>query len=403
MTVTHISALLAATALSLSMAHAQPMPKPAASEATTETATEAEASTEATAEAKTEADAAETIAAVTGKGEQKEPLTLSPGAATVGVKAGEHRFNLTFEPTAVEGMGLVRSKFLNEGIFQSVLDSLADNIALPRDVAVTFKDCGFDNAYWDPDESTVNMCWELISLYNRGYEEVSGEESAYLRGADQDTVLTGTTAFILMHELGHGLVSLFQLPVTGREEDVVDQFATLAMLSADEPEDTFENRDGRLVLLGAYFFQQLASQPGDLTREIFADEHALGQQRYYDVMCLVLGSDQDAYMPILAPGLFMVAREADENPDNFDDERVTDWLTKTDALNILPYERAVRCGDEYAKYSASWDYLLENFMIPQDDQAEQADQQAAEPQGAENEQASEPAPETQDEEAVQPN
>lgn len=353
MTAIRIPALIAATALSLSMAHAQPAPKP-------------ETVPEETAEAEPAQPDAEAIAIITGKTEPAAPIVLDPGAVTEGVKAGQHRFNLTFEPTEVEGMGLVRSKFANEGVFQAVLDGLADGIALPRDVDVIFKDCGVENAYWDPEDGSVNMCWELISLYNRGYEEVSGEESAFLRGADQETVLTGTTAFILMHELGHGLVNLFQLPVTGREEDVVDQFATLAMLGADEPQDALEDRNGRLVLLGAYFFQQIASQPGDLTREVFADEHALGQQRYYDVMCLVLGSDQDAYMPVLTPGLFMVGREADENPENFDEERITDWLHKTDALNILPYERAVRCADEYNKYSASWTYMLDNFMVPQD-------------------------------------
>ncbi len=83
-------------------------------------------------------------------------------------------------------------------------------------------------------------------------------------------------------------------------------------------------------------------------------------------MCLVLGSDEDAYMPVLTPGLFMVGREADESPANFDDERITDRLTKTDALNILPYVRAIRCSDEYNQYSASWTYMLDSFMIPQD-------------------------------------
>ena len=75
-----------------------------------------------------------------------------------------------------------------------------------------------------------------------------------------------------------------------------------------------------------------------------ADEYALFHQRHYDVMCLVLGSDEDAYLPVLTPGLFMVWREADESPENFDDERITDRLTKTDALNILPDERAALLG-----------------------------------------------------------
>ncbi len=146
------------------------------------------------------------------------PIVAGAGA---GETIGEHRFQLTFEPTQIDGMGLVRSKFQNEGIFQQVLDALADEIALPKDIPVVFRDCDLINAYWDPENSTLNMCWDLIAEYNHGYEQVSGEEKMFLAGANQGTVLTGTTLFILMHELGHGLVDLFRIPITGREENAV--------------------------------------------------------------------------------------------------------------------------------------------------------------------------------------
>ena len=291
------------------------------------------------------------------------PEPLTPGAA-VGSVIGAHRFTLSFEPTKLDGMGLVRSKFENEGLFQSVLDSIADQIALPQDVPVTFMDCDVENAYWDPETRSMTMCWNLIALYNRGYEEIKSEDRAFLVNSDQDTVLTGTTLFIMLHELGHGLTSLFNLPITGREEDAVDQFATLMLTGGDEEDQPFDERPSRLALLGAYFFRQLATEPGELGREIFADEHALGQQRYYDVMCLVLGSRPDVYGPVLTPGLYMVADAQEKAPDQFDDEKLTDWLNKTDALNILPYQRAIRCEDEYNKYSASWTYLTGNFMAP---------------------------------------
>ncbi len=44
-----------------------------------------------------------------------------------------------------------------------------------------------------------------------------------------------------------------------------------------------------------------------------------------------------------------------------------DWLTKTDDLNVLPSARALRCPNEFAKYVASWDYIVDMFMTVQND------------------------------------
>jgi hypothetical protein len=42
--------------------------------------------------------------------------------------------------------------------------------------------------------------------------------------------VVGNALFTLGHELGHAVVSEFNLPVLGREEDAVDAFATFALL-----------------------------------------------------------------------------------------------------------------------------------------------------------------------------
>src|SRR3954469_1446355 len=42
--------------------------------------------------------------------------------------------------------------------------------------------------------------------------------------------IIGNTLFTLTHELGHAVISEFQLPVIGREEDAADALPTLALL-----------------------------------------------------------------------------------------------------------------------------------------------------------------------------
>lgn len=291
---------------------------------------------------------------------------LEPGAAA-GDEIGAHRFVLAFEPAPTSELGLVRAKFESEGIFAAVLDELSDQIALPQDVPVTFTQCGFSNAFWSPDEGTITMCWELVADYNASYAGSTDFENGLFAWADQGSVLTGTTLFVLLHEIGHGMVSLFDLPITGREEDAMDQFAATVLIDSDEADEPIAERASRFALLGALFFRQLAQEPAELSRAILANEHALGQQRYYDVMCLVLGSDFEAYAPAIIPGAAMVFDAADQNPDAFDQARLFDWLDKTDGLNSLPIARALRCMNEYARYGASWDYIAETFMVPQVD------------------------------------
>src|SRR5689334_22528436 len=43
--------------------------------------------------------------------------------------------------------------------------------------------------------------------------------------------VAGNMLFVVLHELGHALISDLGLPVLGREEDAADAFASVAMLS----------------------------------------------------------------------------------------------------------------------------------------------------------------------------
>lgn len=116
--------------------------------------------------------------------------------------------------------------------------------------------------------------------------------------------------------------------------------------------------------MGAYFFHALTShEPSKLTRDIFADEHALGQQRYYDVMCLVLGSDNEGYGPILIPGFIRASEEAEKMPkEQLSQDMVVKLLKQYDYQNLLPYERAVCCEGEWNRYKRSWEFLI-NKMV----------------------------------------
>lgn len=249
-----------------------------------------------------------------------------------------------------------------EQYLDMILKHMEEEVWLPYDIPITFKDCEEANAMRMPESKEVIFCHDLIQEYAQDYDVMDLEASTIFSGATKTEILAGTTLFILAHELAHGFVDLFNIPITGREEDAVDQFATLLLANADEEGDLREDRLGRFALYGAYFFKQIATDPKHMDRTSFADEHALGQQRYYDVMCLVYGSDPDFYEPIFTNGAVRVIEEiGEENLTPEMQEELQKKLGEADQENILPFERAARCSDEYLKYSNSREYLLENF------------------------------------------
>ena len=60
---------------------------------------------------------------------------------------------------------------------------------------------------------------------------------------------------MLFHELGHCFIHKLDLPMSGREDDVADQIATMLMTNSASPDLA------RQVAEAALFFVQLAGSP----------------------------------------------------------------------------------------------------------------------------------------------
>ena len=134
----------------------------------------------------------------------------------------------------------------------------------------------------------------------------------------------GAYAYFFYHEIGHALIDILELPAVGKEEDAVDQLAALALL---------EEADGggldALDAAIAFFYITGTIQVQTVQQLPFWDEHSLGIQRAYDMMCLAYGYDQSYF---------------------------------SSYLDLLPQERAQRCSQEYTRIDSAWDALLEPHL-----------------------------------------
>lgn len=196
---------------------------------------------------------------------------------------------------------------------EGVVDELNRQFPMPRNVDVRMDQCGQVNAFYSPRQASITFCYELLEHLAGTFARGTGEWTQ-----EQREAVEGAYSFIMMHEVGHALIHLLDLPVTGREEDAVDQLAAVTLIASGE-------KGARAALNGVIALQDEGAAYGDAD---FADEHSLGPQRLYNMMCWVYGSDTQKYA----------------------------WLV---ARGALPRERAVRCPGEYERMSKAWQRILQ--------------------------------------------
>lgn len=199
---------------------------------------------------------------------------------------------------------------------QTFADALNQTFALPRDIYITFDNCGEPNAFYNPRLYQVTVCHELYEVFDDVFKVNYRKQSARAKAVDD------AIAFVFFHELGHALVHVYRLPVRGSEEDAVDQLSTLMLTDG-----TTEGEEA--AFNGALSFGLLADQPPEEVR--YWNDHSLNSARFENISCLIYGQNPQKYR----------------------------YLVKN---NSLPPKRAVQCTDEHRRVKANWTKLLARHL-----------------------------------------
>ncbi|ARO57525.1 hypothetical protein B2G69_18175 [Methylorubrum zatmanii] len=189
-------------------------------------------------------------------------------------------------------------------------------VRLPTHLTYRLKECAGElNAWYDPENRSVTLCYELIDSIVR-----TAPKTKSPAGVSRQEAIRGPVFQILLHESSHALFDLLGVPILGREEDAADQVASLILLHLS-PADAHMVIDG-----SAYYFATAAKdEPAD--QGAFADVHGLSWQRFYNLACLAYGSDKRRYRAI----------------------RIK---------NYLPKERAEGCEEEYGQVAFAFQKLI---------------------------------------------
>ena len=262
-----------------------------------------------------------------GGGTQSTSTTSAANSATTsaansperaaGVNATDSgQMTVVYEEATTRAATRGRKLMKKAHLLESLAEEVNEWLVLPYDIPVVGSQCGEANDFWNPDENTLILC----------YEDVDNSLKLFSDDPDPAGAARRIAVGAFYHELGHMAIDIYELPVTGREEDVADQLAAYWLL---EPVDGEVNEDYVQAAKDTADWYNLASAaPADLDEASFADEHTLDQARAYNFECWIYGSDTEANADIVSSGL-------------------------------LPEDRADQCEDEYSQLAHAWAALLE--------------------------------------------
>ncbi|MGH6770416.1 MAG: DUF4344 domain-containing metallopeptidase [Xanthobacteraceae bacterium] len=174
-------------------------------------------------------------------------------------------------------------------------------LRLPIPLRLKTEQCGQANAFYNPTESSITLCYEYIAQIEDRAPTTTTREGVTRRDA-----IVGQIVGTMLHEAGHAVSNLLQLPVLGREEDTADQIAAFVMLQ-------FGGDVARTLIKGeAYGWNQSERR----SLPMYWDVHSTALQRQHTYLCLAYGRD----------------------PQTFEDFINFGWL---------PRSRADNCAQEY--------------------------------------------------------
>ena len=241
-----------------------------------------------------------------------------------GCGSGSHdpKITVTYEKASTGPAIVGRAMMTRTHLLDNVADKINHTMDLPYDIALVGAQCGEANAFWNLAEKKITICYEDADLSMRSFQ----------RAGDPDPIPAAINAEIatFYHELAHATIDIYDLPITGREEDASDQLVVFLLLEPDE-NGVVNPAAEAAVRDYARMFEQYAARQDILVEADFAAKHSVNQTRMYNVLCWFYGHDPVEHADLVTDGL-------------------------------LPQDRADGCQDEYRQLDKSWFKLLEPYL-----------------------------------------
>jgi hypothetical protein len=257
------------------------------------------------------------------------PMKRFVAAATLALAASAllSTAALTQRPAADPPRGKVMTYYVvptYQHIYESLkrrraLEELGEFLSplkLKRDLTLKTVQCDMVNAFYDPDDHSISMCYEMVAEFENSLGPFVEGNLALNRtiklkprvqNVTRAEAIVGAFVGVLLHETGHAVFDIQQIPRLGREEDSADQIAAFIMVSFGK--DVARTTIKGTAALWDLFAQkdEIAQQQGKGTPR-FDDVHSTSAQRLFNFLCIGYGADPAAFQDLVDQGLLPKAR-----------------------------------------------------------------------------------------------
>ena len=250
-------------------------------------------------------------------------LLVSSTASPVSAAAKTDQISIRYAPPANPEHQALYEDMKQRGALEK-LQKLLSPIRLPGTLQISLDGCdGEPDAFYDYDDTAITICYEYIAeLLEHMPDEAPASDISPV-----DTII-GPLFEVSLHEAGHALFDMLELPVLGREEDAADQLAAYILLQAGKSA-------ARRLIAGTVYAYKIEEEKTEGCRglEDYAGEHSTPAQRAFNLMCIAYGFDHELFSDIASEG-------------------------------YLPMTRAEYCDEEYEQVQYAFETLIRPHIDP---------------------------------------
>jgi hypothetical protein len=149
-------------------------------------------------------------------------------------------------------------------------------------------------------DRTLTICYELVAWLEKVAPATVTPDGFITRQA----AITGGVVGTMLHESGHMMFDMFNVPVFGREEDAADETASFLAMQF--------NKDVERMLIKGIVYQWAVQKDPEASApmSVYSDEHGTASQRMYNSLCLAYGGDPQTFQEFIDKGYLPKARAA---------------------------------------------------------------------------------------------
>ncbi len=226
----------------------------------------------------------------------------APAPAPPPPAADRGDFKVVYEKVTSPDNRELQEIFRGTRLLEETAKALNEKLALPADVTLALRECGVADAIWEADKHRISICYVLVGAFAELFLCSGMAPDAEQAGA----AVAAATLFTLLHETGHALIDLYQLPVAAGREEAADQIATLVLLGSGKEGGTTAVEDASILLTQ----ERDAGMRARLARVPFWSGHGFDEARLSSILCWVYGRDPQAFQELAGDGTLPAARAA---------------------------------------------------------------------------------------------